>query len=278
MGEINTTASEKKRGMLFTLSVMLLSISLLTFASALSQQSAKSKATAAVLAEVDRAGGAYENVEHALEQVISPSINISVRNSTVYINESLPLSSQIATDLDRFAQFQSLYADQNITMSLADLKGGYFVIRPGEVIVTNAPGEFFITPQNSPESSGTLDSYHVEMVYPVGQVDAAQWASVSNGSASRMSVSVRVRDANYVVLLDFEQQLDRHGTSVLNVSNGGSQVALVQFSSPAALYVQAAGNIGLKTSVGFTNPVGVETNDVLEVRSAANKTGNIRIA
>ncbi|MEM2138247.1 MAG: hypothetical protein QW568_04120 [Candidatus Anstonellaceae archaeon] len=279
MAEINGQSLPRKRGILFTLSAMLLGISLLAFASAISQQSAKAKAAASMLAEVDRTTGTYSNMEDVLEKILSPAINISVQNSTVWINESLPLSPQVSTNLDRFSRFESLYSDQNITMELANLKGGYFVIRPGEVSVTNAPGEFFITPQNSPDSSDTVNSYYVELVVPAGGADSAAWQLLSNSSGSRMAVRVVVRDEDYAFYSDAGSiLLDRHGTSVLNVSNAGSQVALVTFSSPAALHVEAPGNIGLKTSVGFTNPVRVEANDVLTVLGAANRTGYVRIA
>jgi hypothetical protein len=279
MAEIVEQNSFHKRGMLFTLSAMLLGISLLAFASAISQQSAKAKAAASMLAEVDRTAGTYSNMEDALERILSPAINISVQNGTVWINESLPLPPQVSTNLDRFAQFESLYADQNVTMGLANLKEGNFTIMPGEVSVTNAPGEFFITPQNSPASSDTVSSYYVELVFPAGGVDAAAWQTVSNLSGSRMAVRVVARDEAYAFYSDAGSiLLDRYGTSTMNITSGGAQVALVTFSSPAALRVQAPGNMGLKTSVGFTNEVRVEANDVLTVRGAANKSGYVRVA
>jgi len=36
--------------------------------------------------------------------------------------------------------------------------------------------------------------------------------------------------------------------------------------------------LGLKASIGLSNPVYVEANDTISVRSAANKTGRVRIA
>jgi hypothetical protein len=60
--------------------------------------------------------------------------------------------------------------------------------------------------------------------------------------------------------------------------NNGTQVALVQFSSPTALQVQYGSAIGLKTIVGFYNSVTLETNDTISVWSTVNKTGRVRIA
>lgn len=267
-----------KRGMLFTVASMLLGISLLSFAFFLSQQSASSARTVAWLADVDRAIDTYSSIEDSLARVISPSINISVRNSTVYINESLPLGAQMQADLDRFAQFEAERSELNVSMNLTNLKAGSFVIRPAEALVGNSPGFFNITPVNSPESSGTVVGYDVEIIFPPGGVDSIAWLALSNSSGDTVAAHVRARDMGYATVMDAFVALDRDGTSVLNVTKEGATVALVRFSSPAALSVQHSGNVGLKTSIAFTNPAHVEADDSIGVQSFANRTGRVRIA
>ena len=268
----------QKRGMFFTLSMMLLGSALLSFIFFLSEQSTKSSDTVTYLIEVDRASDKYSEVEDGLARIISPSINISVQNSTVRINETLPLGANIADDLGRFALFEGNYSGMNVSMNLANITRGSFIIEPSGAVVSNSAGEFEVTPQNSASSSGTLTAYYVELVFQPGAIDDAAWQAVSNASGSTMVVHVRVRDESYDAVKDFYASLDKYGASSLNVTKSGATVATVGFSSPAALRVSCSGNIGLKASISFSNPAYVEADDVISVVSSANRTGRARIA
>lgn len=147
--------------------------------------------------------------------------------------------------------------------------------------MANAPGNFAIVPQNSTESSGSLNSYYVELAFPAGGIKSANWSLVSNSSASLVLIHVRAHDPNYAVVIDVYNNVDKYGTSVLNLTDAlsnGTQVALVRFSFPATLQVQTGSAIGLKTIVGFNDSVTLETNDTISVRSTVNRTGLVRIA
>lgn len=277
-GSAQHPVAKSSRGIFFTLSMMLLGISILSFAYFLSEQSAKSSRTAAWLESAGRTSGAYASIEDSLARIISPSINISVQNNTALIVESLPLGSQMGQDLDRFAQFESAYSDLNVSMDVSGLKDGLFFIQPSGAVVLNSPGVFQVTPQDSNESSGSLSGYDVELVFPAGGLDDAAWLGVSNSSGNLETVHVRARDAGWGVVLDFYNSVDKYATSALNITNGGATVAVVQFTSPSALVVQYASNMTLKTSAAFTNPVYVESADTISVLSAVNRTGRPRFA
>lgn len=270
----------RRRGMFFTLSMLLLGSALLSLIFFLSEQSTKSSDTVTYLLEVDRASDKYSEAEDGLVRVMSQSINVSVQNGTVIIREALPLSAGLGDDLSRFVQFEANHSDLNVSVNLsaAGMAEGRLTIQPSGAAVSNEAGVFGVTPQNSAESSGTLQSYDVELSFQPGSVDDAAWAAVSNSSVDTMNVHVRVRDVNYVVLKDFYKALDRHGPSSLNVTREGETVAVVGFSSPAALRVTCSGNIGLKASISFSTPAYVEADDTISVRSAANRTGRARIA
>jgi len=267
-----------RRGIFFTLSMMLLGSALLSFIFFLTEQSTKSSDTVTYLIEVDRASDKYSEIEDGVARILSPSINISVQNSTVRIYETLPISAQMHDDLDRFALFEANYSGMNVSMDLTNATKGGFVIRPSGAIVANSAGDFRVTPQNGAASSGTLASYDVELVFLPGAMDNAAWLAVSNASGTTMSVHVRARDASYAVVKDFYKTIDKYNSSSINITKSGATVAVVGFSSPAALRVQCGENIGLKASISFSNPAYVETDDTISVRSAANRTGRVRIA
>ena len=267
-----------RRGMFFTLSMMLLGSALLSFIFFLSEQSTKSSDTVAYLMEIDRASDKYSEVEDSLARILSQSINISVQNSTVNIQESLPLNAQMYDDLDTFARFEANYSDMNVSMNLTDIKSGRFIIQPSGTVVANSAGNFGVTPQNSAASAGTLKTYDVEIAFQPGSFDDAAWLALSNSSGDTMNVHVRIRDASYAVIKDFYNALDKHGSSSINVTRLGTTVAVIRYSSPAALHVQCSENIGLKASISFSTPAYVDADDTISVKYAANRTGRVRIA
>ncbi len=273
-------AKAGKRGMLMTVSVMMLGMIILSLVFFLSQQLIISKVSAAEFNNIDRTVGTYANIEDEVSQIVSFYINASAQNGTVTIEEPLPFPNGMSTALDAFSQFEANYAEQNVSINLTNTERGNFIIRPGEIAVINTPDTFTITPQNSAESSGSLKSYYVELTFPAGSIKSANWSLISNSSNSLVPVHVQAHDPNYAVVLDIYSNVDRYGTSALNLTdniNNGTQVALVQFSSPAALQVQSSSAIGLKTMVGFNNSVSLETNDTIGVWSTVNKTGRVRI-
>jgi len=265
-----------RRGMFFTLSMMLLGSALLSFIFFLSEQSTKSSDTVTYLMEVDRASDKYSEMEDGVARIISQSINISVQNSTVSIRESLPLSGQMMDDLEGFARFEENYSDMNVSMNLTNISKGSFIIQPSGTLVTNSAGGFDVTPKNSADGAGTLTAYDVELVFLPGAIDDA--SGLANSSGDTMDVHVRVRDSSYAVVKDFYASLDKYGSGSLNVTKSGATVALVSFSDPAALSVRCSENIGLKASISFSNPSYVETDDQIGAESSANRTGRIRIA
>jgi len=270
--------SKRRRGIFFTLSMLLLGSALLSLIFFLSQQSTKSSDTVTYLMEVDRASDKYSEAEDGLARIMSQSMNMSVQNGTVRINGSLPLGDGMAGDLDAFARFEAEYSGMNVSMNLTNIKAGRFIIQPSGAAVEASAGAFGITPQDSASSAGTLQAYDVEVIFAPGGFDGAAWQAVSNSSGDTVNAHVRVRDQGYTQVLDFRQALDRRGASLLNITKSGAAVATVGFSSPAALSVQFSGNIGLKASISFSNPSYVEADDTIRVEYAANRTGRVRIA
>ena len=261
-------------------SALLLSIGLLWLALPLSGEPAKSGRTAAALADIDRCAGTYANIQHELAHISALSINLSVSNGSVLVEERLPVSAARAGELENFAQFERLYSDLNVSVNASELEAGTFRVMPGNTLVTHNGNYFRITPEDSADGAGAVSSYNITLTFPVAAIDSAQWQQLSapgNGSDS-VAVHVHIQDASYATYLDFEASLDKHAVSVLNITQGGALAGYVRFGPPAALEIYSDGNVDLKALTVFNNPVYVETNDSISVRSLANKTGRIRVA
>lgn len=271
-------AGGKRRGVLFTVSMLLLSMSLLSFASYLAEQAAKSTQTSISLLEIDRTSDTYADLETELARILSTSIGISVDNSTVLLNETLPVRAGTDADFDRFAQFERNFSDLNISMNLTNLKAGSLLVQPGEIAITHSQTGLNITPKNSQDSAGSVGSYDINITFQSMGADGAAWDALSNSSQSQTAVHIRVQDAIYSFNFDTYQNVDKYGASRLNITQGGALVGYVQFAPPSAVQVYYASNIGLKASIGLSTRAYVEANDTISVTSASSRTGNVRIA
>ncbi|MCX6774309.1 MAG: hypothetical protein NTY68_04935 [Candidatus Micrarchaeota archaeon] len=279
--EDRASTHKGKRGMFMTVSVLMLGMIILSLVFLLSEQIIASKVSAAQFGEIDRTTWTYTSIEDGVSRIVSFYINASTQNGSVTIEQPLPFPRRMADKLEAFSQFENSYAEQNVSMNLTNTEKGNFIIQPSGIAVLNAPGSFAITPQNSTESHESLQSYFIDLTFPEGRVREANWTIISNSSNDLVAVHVRAHDPNYAVVLDTYSNVDRHGTSVLSIIdnlNNITQVALIQFHSPAALQIQTGTAIGLKTIVGFNNLVTLETNDTISVQSTVNKTGRVRIA
>jgi len=277
-------ARHSSKGIMFSVSVMLLALAMLSFADYLSKQALKAHSTVSSLLEIDRASDAYFATEAQLSKIASAAVNISAGNGTVFLSQQLPWDSGVGAYLERFRLFEENKSDLNLSFGVGYLAEGSFVIQPVNVSISQGGGEFSITPADSPQSAGELSYYDVNLTLPAGSFDSVQWENFSNSSGDTEMVRVRVVSDDFALVWPAPSNysyfaLDKRNGSSFNITLGGELVARVAFVPPAALRVEhGAGNIGLKASVGFFTPVYVETNDDISVRSLANKTGKLRIA
>jgi hypothetical protein len=269
---------QSRRGILFSLSALLLSICLLSLSFYIARNSAESQSTVNSLLDIDRSTDAFFAVEGALAEIVSVSANYTSDGSTLRAGESLPYAASISTALERFSLFEQGYSDENVSMSLEGMKAGSFLIQPGAINLTHQGGGFSVSPTAA--SQGEVLSYDMDIIFPTATLDNAYWSSVTNAmnASDSLPVRVRVRDSRYAVIIDTNETLSRSSTSVLNITELGSSVGSVTFSPNAGVEVLCARDIGLKASIGFTTPVFVEANDVISVVSAANKTGRPRLS
>lgn len=270
--------SNSKKGVLFTLSVMLLGISLLAMATSLSEHSGRSGQAAVRLLEMDRTSWEYSNAEDMVLKALSENSNYTSGNGTAAIEEMLPLKANTAPDLDRVAQFLGDFSELNVSMNLTNLKNGTYFIQPGNTMVGHDADNFFITPQNAPDGAGALMGYVIDIAYPPGVYDDAAWQyNVTDEGAGGLQFYATVHDTNYAVLREFNGSLSKYAASRINITEAGGLVGFIQVSSPGALDVMYTGNISLKASARFANPVYFEANDTITVAGAANRTGKIRM-
>ena len=281
MAKVNWGFLKGRRGILFTMSVLLLAISLVGLAISLSQQSSQGKYAAVAVLEIDRVSDVHDNIQDQLVRILAATADISASGNYAIFNESLPYDPEFAADVGRFASFEAGYSDLNVSMDLASLKAGSFIVQPNNISVTHPSGSFLAIPQNSTLSSGAVSSYDVNITFPVQSVNGAAWVSlvtVPPGSADAETVHVRVQDASYSFVQDYYYTLNKSSTSLLNMTQGSGLVGTVLFFPKAALQVNYTGNIGLKASIGLTNQVYIGTNDTITVVASANDTGRLRIA
>lgn len=274
-----------KKGAFASVSAMLLVIVLLAFALQLSGQPGKLGTSATSLLNLDRVADKYANMESQISRIVFHYTNITAIENTVMISETFPLNPAYAEDLDNFAAFEQNFSSLNVSLNLTKTKNGSFIIQPNGALITQSDTQFNITAGNS--SAGGISEYRITIIFPMGTVDSAAWDTLNAVDASdpdALPVSILIEDEEYLldnisgVYAGFYETINRSATSRINITRGAMTVGYVKFSPPGSLEIYSASGMDLKVLTRFTNPVYVEANDTLSVKSFANKTGAIRIS
>jgi hypothetical protein len=268
------------RGILFTFSALLLGGLLLSLATMLSQQSALGKESAVRLLELDGASDAFVNTQSQLAYIIGENAQFGLDNATLEMNQTLPWRANTLADLGRFANFTMGHSDYNSSVDLSGFGNGNFFIRPGNSLISENPGEFAITPENSENGSGGITAYEVDVEYPPGAYASTQWSytSVSASPPDTMDVRVHVHDSSYAANDDKSFTILKSDANTMNIMDADNNlVGSVNFSPNASLRVGYNGTITLKTSINFTHQVYVEANITVAVNGSMNRTALARV-
>lgn len=272
---------EARRGMFFTIAAMLLAMALLTIALPVAGRPSKAGSTVNTLLGLDETAAAFANIQEQLTAIRARTMNVSAANGSIEIDAALPVPAAASDDLYTFLAFASEFSGANVSANISGIAAGSFMVRPVNVSISHNGSALFVTPDGAEGSQSAVSYYRVELTFPEGGVDDADWEQFSgaaNGSPDGLPVIVVVRDARGASYEEFTAVVDRHGTSVINITGSGAAIGFVRFVPPAALEVLCYGNADLKALAGFNRPVYVETEDVVGVGSHANKSARLRIS
>ncbi len=284
-------ACSGRKGIAFALSALMLGIVALMLASMLAEQSSRTRQAAVRMAELDNAAEFFNNAQRQAAKIIAgnshmlvmPDPNTSINATYLTITETLPVSPYFAGELESYANITANLSPYNLSVNFSGFGNGTYFIRPGEGNMTHPDGQMLLVPDAT--QAEKLGGYVIDIVYLTGFPGNMQWETqAAGGPNDNMSVTARAHDSTFTVNHILNATISKSSPSAINITDGtGALIGLVSFGSPfggkgAVLVDYLGGNITLKTSANFTQPLYVEANATITLVSGVfNRTSLIRV-
>lgn len=285
-----------KKGIAFTISALLLGLTFLSLAAVLSEQSSRSRQAAVRLLEYDAASDTFDSLQMQFRQVSGEMYGIDVAADLVNMNTTileitarLPPEQYWYDDLGAWESFATNITSIinatnsspfNISVNLSGFGNGTFFIGPENGNITYADEKLRIFPDA--QQVQNLQAYDIQMTFEGPLPGAPDW-NASGSPGGNINISFKSFNEGHT-----QGQLV---TGNINATNIGridikdpdqNLIGYVDFTAgkmEAWFNSSYSGNITLKTSASFTQPLFVDANATISLVSAQwNRTAIVRVA
>jgi len=152
-----------KKGILFTLSILLIASSFLYLTTILSNYSNSIKISSAALSELESITMQFDSGSFAIKQLFSnEAFNISIENNNVTLVLNTSKYSDYSSDILYLEQFLEFYSSTNISIDFPSLSVPTVYLEPLHILVNQTDSEMFIVPQ----STNKILGYDFQMKIP----------------------------------------------------------------------------------------------------------------
>lgn len=146
-----------KKGILYTLSVFLISISMLYLLTSISFYSNSLKTTAASISSIEKLGAYSDSINYQIKSILeSEAVNITImeneNNAEIHFYEKIPMRGGYSSFLTSFRDFAEANLLFDVTINTTEAKRPILYISPCNITVDHSAGKTCFTPFNDSEN------------------------------------------------------------------------------------------------------------------------------
>lgn len=244
-----------KKGMLFMLSVLLLSTSLLYLLSSTSLYSNSLKITAASLSRIERLNMNSDSVSYQIKSILlNGASDVEIYSmeglNVISVTETVPLSVDYYTDIFFFKEFAEMRSELNTSVNITDALRPRMYVHPYNITIDHTVGRTEFIAEDSPGSAGSVTGYNVLLVIN-GTTPWINWTNITEVSAydpDAVSFHVGLQGTNGTVAVD--KYLDKYSYSEMHLMDRyNNSLFVVQMDAPASLKVNYNAGAVLETEI-----------------------------
>lgn len=245
-----------KRGVLFTVSLMLIASSFLYLIAAASLYSTSARTTATELAAIERLNAHSDGISHNLESILfSEAVNATITSGpgnagTLTFTENLPFGTTYYLDLQRFRDFAEGNPEFNTIIDLDEARIPKLYVSPQGITMDHPASKVVFTAQDSPVSAGSITAYDLQ-VFTTDPTLNPVWineSTVSPSSPNAVHFHLAMQGANGTVYT--EKFLDKYEYSEVKFLDAeNASIMVFQLFPPASLTINYKNEFFLKTII-----------------------------
>ena len=262
------------KGVLFTVGLVLLSISVLAFASTITAQYEKKRGEESQLLSIDRVSSVFRGIENDFAGLFGTSgIGVDANGTMVSFTEDLPngRSGTFSTNVDRYKLF---FDGNGIRISSAEMKARLPVlVEPSGAVYSHEPFGGGTVKFSSPSPPS---AYDLRILLGSKGVQGTSWSPLVTGSLPVHIAVIGQQSA------DEKRLISASALSVLNITlkAGGGTISIRFDSGNLTLTSYATSTVNVQTNVTAPGSYALGLPDAAEVwlpESGVSRNGTARV-
>lgn len=245
-----------KKGILFTVSLMLIASSFLFLLAAASLNSNSARLSTIELAALERLNAHSDEIAYQLESILaSDAVSVAIasnpnKTGTLTFSENLPFGTTYYLDLQRFRDFAEGNSEFNTSIDLNEARIPKLYVSPQNITMDHPTSKVVFTAQNSSLSAASITSYDLQVFTNESTLNPI-WINASEvppSSPNALYFHLAMQGSNGTAYTD--KYLDKYKYSEVKfVDASNASIMVFQFFSPASLTINYKNEFFLKTTI-----------------------------
>lgn len=253
-----------KKGVLFSLSILLLASALLYLVASVSNYVTSLGSATSTLSGFERVGSQFDSASYGIQEISKNSgIDVSFDDTNLTLEMDTSLIENYFSESSAFAQFVQAYSRVNTTITNDDGHAIRLKLLPQNIDINYSATSVNIRPKSISGSADNVRSYEVliKMPTPTPKLNWTQLSELPSSDPNAIRVRIALQGTNGTAYT--EKYLDRHSTSSLDFLNAQNQSMMrLTTDAPTALTLSYNLDTYLKIIVGLNNKTEVELEDI----------------
>ena len=271
-----------KRGVVLTLSIVLMASAFLYLLSAISSYSHTIKEITIPISDFEEINMQFDSAAYGAKSIlIKEGVNVSNEEKNLVFEEDLQAAGMKSyyTSMYNYKLFIENFASVDTFLNLTEAGKPTLHIHPQDIEMDHLVGKVRFTPENTEESMGVVGGYEIFIVAdePIPRPEWETLAEVSENDSDAMYLHVGMMGNDGG--LGETVYVGKHNSSELRLYNELNQsIITIQVQSPAELTINYNVDMHLKTIVQLNSSASVELGtDIIYVDMGPDgeKTGKV---
>ncbi len=271
-----------KRGVVLTLSVILMASAFLYLLAAISSYSHSIKEITIPISNFEELNMQFDSAAYGAKSILfNEGVSVSNEGTWLVFEEDLQVAGMkdYYSSMYSYKLFVENFANVNTTVDISEAGRPRMHIHPQEIEVDHPIGKVRFTPEDTQESMGGLEGYTILIMLdePIPRQEWETIAEVSENDSDAMYLHVGMQGNDGG--LGETVYVGKHNSSELRLYNEQNQsIITIQVKSPAELTINYNVDMHLKTIVQLNSSASVELGTdmiYVDMRPDGKKTGKV---
>ncbi len=271
-----------KKGIIFTVSTVLLATAFLYLLASISMYSDLLKDANTGMIQIEKVNMQFDTQSYGMEKLVREMIsNVSWTGANISFEGNLSSAGngEYYAAVSRFGQFTEAFGLVDSSINITEARRPVLYICPQNITIGHLPGKVGFYPLDNNQSAGEIGSYTVliKANIPTPGIEWGEYSEVGESGPDALYFHIGFEGTNGTV--SGGKYLYKYNVSEIMLVNRDNQsIVGIRLGSPGVLEISYSADIYLKTIIGLDNYSTVELGrDIITVEGGSWGTKNGKV-